>query len=348
MILPKFAHARTEFRGEEGEFLLFLEAESPERCGTVSWFVEHREKLLEALDHFGVVYFRGFGADSHLFEAFADVVAPGTVPYMGQVSPRQFVHGTVYTSNDAPGPLPIVQHHELSYHGCTPRYVCFYCDQPAETGGATPTADSRLYGRTMDGLFPRVMDELEEKGVIFIRNFTTANFKTWEVAWQTSDRAELERRLRATNTEFEWLAGDWLRTKQRRSAIVRDPISGQRVLFASLNIWQRGFVEKINDVYNLQRPEDDVMLQPFATVFADGSRIPNEFVLQMDRIYNEQKVVIDYREKDFMFINNFIATHGKTPWSGPLRRIYVTLREPVHYTELKNLPDRRRAARSGA
>lgn len=336
----KLRHASAQLVREDDRFLVLVTTDKPALCNTVEWFAEHREQILEALDHHGVVYFRGFGADSHRFEEIADVIAPTKMPYMGGVSPRQYVHGTVFTANDAPGPLPVVQHHELSYHGSTPRYVFFYCHERSETGGATPVSCGRRYGRTMDALDKRVMDELEEKGVVFIRNFTAANFKSWEVTWQTSDRAELEARLRANDTEFEWLSDTWLRTRQRRTAIVRDPITKQRILYASINIWQRGFVERINKVYALPRPEDDVMVQPFASVFGDGTAIPNEFVARMDPLYDEQKVVVPYENGDFMVINNFIAAHGKTPWTGTVRRVYVTMRDAVHHSQLKNLPAR--------
>jgi hypothetical protein len=218
--------------------------------------------------------------------------------------------------------------------------VCFYCDVVPEWGGATPVSDGRKYGRLMDARHKRVMDELEEKGVIFIRNFTAANFKSWEVTWQTSDRVELEKRLRENDAEFEWLADDWLRTRQRRPAIVRDPVSGERILYASINIWQRGFVERINKVYALPMPEDDVMVQPFATVFGDGSSIPNDFVAEMDPLYDQQKIVVPYEKWDFMFINNFVAAHGKTPWGGADRRVYVTMRSPLHHSLLGKVPKR--------
>jgi alpha-ketoglutarate-dependent taurine dioxygenase len=303
----------------------------------VEWFSEHRDAIVDALDRYGVVYFRGFGPDSKKFEAIIDAISPEPMVYMGGVSPRRFVHGNVFTANDAPGPLTVVQHHELSYHGSTPRYVCFYCDMPPETGGATPVSDGRRYGRTMSQRHPQVMDDLEEKGVIFIRNYNAANFKGWEQTWQTSDRAELEKRLVATNTEFEWLADDWLRTRQRRSAIIRDPVSGERILFASINIWQKGFVERVNKIYDLPMPEDDVTMQPFATIFSDGSLIPNDFVLEMDQIYEQQKIVVPYQAQDFMIVNNFVAAHGRTPWTGTDRRVFVTMRDPVLHSDLRGL-----------
>ena len=78
-------------------------------------------------------------------------------------------------------------------------------------------------------------------------------------------------------------------------------------------------------------------------VCSDGTAIPNDFILDMDKIYDEQKVVVPYENRDFMIINNFIASHGKTPWTGTERRVYVTMREPVHHSQLRRVPPRARA-----
>jgi hypothetical protein len=63
----------------------------------------------------------------------------------------------------------------------------------------------------------------------------------------------------------------------------------------------------------------------------------------MDEVYNEQKIVVPYEPRDFMFLNNFIATHGRTSYVGTPdeRRVFVTMREPVHFSELGYLPVRR-------
>lgn len=339
MTTPTFAGATTHFGGRE-QFLLFITAEDPSACGSLAWFEDHKLAILDALDRFGVVYFRGFGPDSHGFEAIADLICPATMPYGGGVSPRRFVHGTVFTANDAPGPLPVVQHHELAYHGTTPRYVFFYCDHPPERGGATPVADGRRVGRTMATRCPAIMDALERKGVVFVRNYCAANFKGWQETWQTEDRAELEDKLRANDTEFEWLADDWLRTLQRRHAIVRDPVSGERLVFATVNIWSRSFVECIATVYDLPAPESDDWSLPFNTLYGDGSPIPPEFVDELARAHDEEMITIPYAARDFMIVNNFVASHGRTPWSGPDRRVYVTMRDPIHHSKLGQIPRR--------
>lgn len=332
-MLPKLPDVEMSLRDERDEFILFVDAKNPARCGSIEWFTEHRDELLKAADRFGVLYFRGFPTDSHGFEAIMDVLSPEALPYLGGVSPRAFVHGTVFTASESPKALSIVQHHEMSYHSFSPHYVAFYCEEPAASGGATSISDGRLFGRTMQAAAGSVMDELGEKGVLFVRNYNQYNSKSWRETWHTSDKAELERLLRAAKAEWEWVTDDWLRTRQKRPGLIRDPLSDARVVFASINIWQRGYSSRISEAYKLPLWED-TSGQPYQSYYGDGTPIPDEFIDLMHRTHAEQLINIPWQRRDFMFINNFVGAHGKECWTGDTRNIYVTLRHKVDITAL--------------
>ncbi len=334
MTIPRLPDVETHLWDSEGQFILFVKALDPAKVGSIAWFTEQRDAILKAMDRFGVVFFRGFPGDSRHFEAIVDVLAPEALPYLGGVSPRAFVHGTVYTASESPQSLAIVQHHEMSYHSYSPRYVAFYCEQPAAYGGATTISDGRSFGRSMDASARRVMDELDEKGVLFVRNYNHHNSKSWKETWHTSDRSELERKLRDATAEWEWVTDDWLRTRQRKPALIRDPSSGARVVFASINIWQRKFSSRISEAYSLPMWDEEGS-QPYQSFFGDGTPIPDEFIELMHRTHDAQLVNIAWQPRDFMLINNFIGAHGKERWRGDVRNIYVTLREKVDITRLR-------------
>ena len=308
------------------DFILHVKAIDRACCGT-AWFAVHAPVIRDALARHGAVFFRGFPVDSQGFEAAIDQLAGDPLTYVGGVSPRSPVHGTVYTATDAPPELAIVQHHEMSYHHFTPRLLAFYCATQPGAGGATPVTDGRRVGRTLEAAAPRVMDALEAKGVLFVRNYNEANFKGWREAWGTSDRTALEAMLREAGLEWEWLGDNWLRTKQRLPAILRDPASGARILFSCIHLWHRSYVAKMNAATGVALPEDPAK-QPYATFFGDGSAIPDDFVALLDETYREQQVAIPYLETDFMIVNNLLATHGRQPYTPP-RRVYVTMREKV-------------------
>jgi len=327
MNIPSFADTQTQLYDDENGFLLFVTAKNPARCGTPAWFAEHREALREALDHYGALYFRGFEVDTRGFEGLIDSFAGDPLPYLGGVSPRTQVYSTVYTSTDAPPSLPIVQHHELAYHNYTPRYICFYCDTPASGSGGTPVTDARKIGRMLEAYAPDVMDKLERMGALFVRNYNEANFKSWSKTWHTTDRGELEDILRSSKIDWEWITEDWLRTKKLVPAVTRDPISGARVLFACINLWHREFIKKMNASVNIHLPDDPAM-QPYASFFGDGTPIPEDFIDYMHKLHAEHMVVIPWKKKEFMLVNNLLSTHGRQTYLPP-RKIVVTLREKL-------------------
>lgn len=321
------AGVEVELADREHDFALVVKAHDPACCGTTAWFADHRDAIRRALAWYGAVLFRGFAVDSHRFEELVDVLAGDPLSYVGGVTPRSSVHGTVYTATDAPPELAIVQHHEMSYHHVTPRYLGFYCDAAPQSGGATPITDGRRFARTLEAAAPEVLAAFEDRGVLFVRNYNAANFKGWREAWNTSDRGELETMLRASGIEWDWLDEDWLRTRQRLPAILRDPESGSRILFSCVHLWHRSYVAKMNASTGHLLP-DDPAEQPYATFFGDGSPIPDEFIALMHETYRAQALAIPYVERDFMIVNNLLATHGRQPYTPP-RRVFVTMREKV-------------------
>jgi alpha-ketoglutarate-dependent taurine dioxygenase len=330
MTIPNFPDVETRLWDGENGFILFVTATNPERCATPEWFAEHRGALRAALDRYGALYFRGFEVDSQGFEGLMDRLAGDPLPYLGGVSPRTQVHSTVYTSTDAPKELAIVQHHEMGYHSYTPHYVCFYCDTPSPEGGGTPITDGRRFARTLEAAFPAVIDELERKGALFVRNYNEANFKSWSKTWHTTDRSELEAILRASGIEWEWITDDWLRTRKLVPAIVRDPLSGARVLFSCVNLWHRSFIVQMNESVGIPLPDDPAM-QPYDSFFGDGTPIPEEFIAFMHEKHAEQMVVIPWQKSDFMVVQNLLTTHGRQSYVPP-RKVLVTLREKLLMT----------------
>jgi alpha-ketoglutarate-dependent taurine dioxygenase len=312
---------------EASGFYLHVEPDADDAAPDPAvWIADHRETIHAALRRHGAVFFRGFAADSHRFEAAIDVLAGDPLTYVGGVSPRTSVHGTVYTATDAPPALAIVQHHEMSYHRFTPRYIGFFCETAPPDGGATPLTDARRVYRTLAAAAPDVVARLERDGARFVRNYNEANFKGWREAWGTSDRDELERLLADAGVTWEWPEPDWLRTTARLPAIARDA-DGARVVFSCVHLWHRWFVERMNAATGVALP-DDPAKQPYATSFGDGSPIPEDFIALMHETYRTHAVSVAYRPGDFVVVNNLVATHGRQAFTPP-RRVLVTMRERV-------------------
>lgn len=58
--------------------------------------------------------------------------------------------------------------------------------------------------------------------------------------------------------------------------------------------------------------------------FADGSPIPDEYVLQVRDRGLENAVNVDWYEGDLLLIDNLLVGHGRRPFTGP-RRILVAM-----------------------
>jgi hypothetical protein len=121
------------------------------------------------------------------------------------------------------------------------------CDRCLEPARCQVDSDFELYYRPVaDGYGEEVvLDRFIELGVRYVRHFNQYSFKSWQTCWATTSRAEVEARLRKDDTEFEWVDGDWLRTFQRRPAVLRDPVSKAEILFPSFGIFHLTFIKHI-------------------------------------------------------------------------------------------------------
>lgn len=305
------------------QFLLFVNSRDPSLDAS-SWAAEHRAPIVDALSRYGVVFLRGFRADAAEFERTIDQVAPNPLTYKGGVSPRSRIQGTVYTSTDAPPGIGIVQHHEMAYDTGYPKVVAFFADQAPEEAGETPVCDSRDIGRRLD---PKMLDKLSELGVLYVRNYNPRSpLRSVAQTWGTDDRSVIEASLFAADTEWDWVEPDWLRTRQRRTAIFEDRLSQQRLLFACVHLWNERYFGPVARALGTQVPDAPID-QWNASFFGDGSEIPVGFIDEILDAYQAQQVAIPWQAGDIMIVNNLNATHGRNPGRGA-RRILATLREP--------------------
>lgn len=297
-----------------GDALLLLEAQSG-ACASPTWVKEHREELLRLLGSYGALFFRGFTKDPGTFEAMMDALWPEPYEMLDVVTPRSHVKGSLYTSTQAHPDLDIVQHQEMSYHNEPPRYLGFYCEVPSESGGLTPINDLRSMSAEARRRFPAVMDRFIATGVLFVRNFNKYNYKSWQICWEATTREEAEAKLRRSDTEWEWLADDWLRTSQRRPAVLRDPVGGGEILYPSLNIFHRTFVNYISGPQGVPIAPDESQ-QSMVAYYGDGERIPEEFLTWVRETSKAGRVSVPWLAGDFMVINNLIVGHGRTAYRG--------------------------------
>ena len=63
---------------------------------------------------------------------------------------------------------------------------------------------------------------------------------------------------------------------------------------------------------------------PRNAFYGDGSRIESTILDEIRDIYHRSAVIFPWRQGDVMVLDNFLASHGREPYTGP-RKILVAM-----------------------
>ncbi|XTZ17455.1 TauD/TfdA family dioxygenase [Micromonospora echinospora] len=289
--------------------------------------VEHlrtnRATVRRRLTAHGAVLLRGFDVGG--VEGFEDCVralSGAPLTYTEQSTPRSRIKGNVYTSTEYPPHAEIPLHTEMSYQAVWPLVLFFYCVEPPHTRGATPLASTRLVYELID---PSVREEFERRRWMVLRNYGDDVGLRWWTAFDTEDRAQVERLCRAGGVVPEWVGARGLRTRAVRDAVHRHPVTGDPVWFNHIVLFHESSLdpdvrEAIRDIYG----EEGF---PQNTYYGDGAAIPDDVVAHLRQCYRTASTRFDYRRDDLVIVDNMAVAHGREPYTGP-RRIAVAMSEP--------------------
>lgn len=298
------------------------EAREPE-VDAGRWLSENRTEIEADLRRYGAVLLRGFDLPTpEAFEAAVAAFSPRLMPYVERSTPRSAAGGRLMTSTEYPQDQSIPLHNELSYSHSWPARIWFYCHQPADEGGSTPIADSRRVYAAVDA---GVRERFESRGVAYVRNYGGEVGMSWQEAFQTGDRSEVEAFCRRSGLEWEWRGGDRLRTRSHRPAVLRHPDTGEAVWFNQANVHHvSALAPDVRTELLSQMGEEDL---PFYTVYGDGARIPDSDLDTVRRAYEEVQTSFPWRQSDLLLLDNVLTAHGRTPYRGA-RRILVAMTDP--------------------
>ena len=289
-----------------------------------AWAEEHRVALRATVAEHGAVLVRGLGIGSaEEAGAVFTRIAEALMAEREAFAPREAHAEGLYASTKWPANQPMCMHHELSYLLEPPGLLLFACVTPPTAGGATALADA---GDVLDALPADVVQRFDRDGWLLTRSFNDEIGATVEEAFGTGDRAAVEGYCRAQAIEFEWQPDGGLRTRQRRSAVVRHPVTGRRCWFnqiAFLNEWTLApeIREYLVDVYGADG-------LPFTTRFGDGSPIGEDVVALLNDTYEAHTVREPWQAGDLMLVDNVATAHSREPFEG-VREVVVGLADPI-------------------
>lgn len=264
--------------------------------------------------------FRDFHVTEDTLDGVLDLLLPNRLAYVHGNSPRTKVGRNVYTSTEYPPEYDISMHNELSYAHHWPARLAFFCAVAPATGGATPVVDGELWLASLD---PEVRDAYAG-GVRYTQNLHGGKGlgKSWQQTFETDRREDVEEFLDSTEARWEWKRDGGLRVTQERPSTTRHPVTGTEVWFNQSDQWHPASLgDDTAKALAEVLPADEL---PQSVTFADGTPIPDEYVLQVRDQGLANAVNVDWRTGDLLLIDNVLVGHGRRSFTGS-RRVLVAM-----------------------
>jgi alpha-ketoglutarate-dependent taurine dioxygenase len=293
------------------------------------WVAAHRDALRAALPEHGALLVRGLGlSDAGDAAAVFGLLATELMTETEAFAPRTVLAPGVYSATTWPPNQPMCMHHELSYTLRPPGLLLVACLTAPADGGATGLADA---GAVVQALPPDLVGRFAREGWQLVRNYNDEIGASWEEAFGTADRREVQSWCAGHGIQAEWQPDGGLRTRQRRPAVVRHPVTGRRTWFnqvAFLNEWTLApeVREYLVDVYG----EDGL---PFTTRHGNGDPVGEDVVQLLNQVYEAATIRQPWQDGDLLLVDNIGTAHSRESYSGD-RQVVVGLADPVGPDEL--------------
>lgn len=312
-----------------GQSLPLLVRPVVEGIDLATWAAAHHDFIEAQLSSCGGILFRGFDVGSvEEFEKVIRSLYGELLGYSDRVQPRDQVSSKVYTSTLYPADQSIELHNESSYAYSWAMRIAFFCMLPSEQGGETPIADCR---KVLQAIDPAVRERFSERQVMYVRNFGDGFGISWQTAFQTEDRQEMEEFCRHTGVQVEWKEDGKLRTRSVRPVAVRHPRTGEMVWFNAAVSSHISTVEpSMREALIAEFSEEDL---PKNSLYGDGTPIESEVLEAIRKAYQQETVSFPWQKGDVLLLDNMLVCHGRAPYSGP-RRVVVAMAEPINLGQL--------------
>jgi alpha-ketoglutarate-dependent taurine dioxygenase len=293
------------------------------------WAAQHRDTLRALATEHGAVLVRGLDLPdtTEISAVFHQLAPTGLLTEQEAFAPRRTYAPGVYSSSTWPPNQLMCMHHEHSYRLEFPGLMLFACLHAPTTGGATALADSPT---VLNALPPELIQRFDQHGWLLIRNYHNDIGTPYAQAFGTDDRDTIESYCRANAIEFAWQPDGGLRTRQRRSAIVRHPRTGQRCWFnqiAFLNQWTldpevREFLLDDYGPHGL----------PFDTRFGNDDPLTHDIVQLLNHTYQTHTTAEPWQPGDLLVVDNIRTAHSRQPFHGP-REVLIAMTDPIHLAD---------------
>jgi alpha-ketoglutarate-dependent taurine dioxygenase len=330
--LPEVSLVKTGALPGGGRLPLVIEPDADD-VDLVEWSTNNKDLVETKLLAHGALLFRNFKLSLIPdFERFAMSLCPVLFNDNGE-HPRQNVSGNVYTPVFYPSEKKILWHNENSFNHQWPLKIWFACVQPAAEGGETPIVDSRKVYELLD---PEIRETFAAKQIMYVRNYGKGPGLEWQTVFNTTDKAEVERRCRTSRMDFEWTTNDGLRTSAVRPAVIAHPQTGEMSWFNQAQHWHLSCLDQatrksLTSVF----AERDL---PRNCYYGDGSPIEDAVMNEILALYQRLEVSFSWRRNDIMLLDNVLTAHARNSFAGK-RKLLVAMGEMLTYAEAHHESD---------
>ncbi|WP_432741957.1 TauD/TfdA family dioxygenase [Streptomyces sp. JH002] len=313
-----FGHGLPHFLEHGGTRLPVVDA-GRESDDLLDWIGSHITGLRELITRHGAVRITGpRGPQVTDLAAVASLLGGTSLAYTERSTPRSRVSESVYTSTEYPAEEHIPQHNESSYSATWPDHLFFLSVVPADEGGATPVADSRVIRQNIS---PDLLERFTRLGVRYTRAYHEGIGLSWQEAFQATNRAEVDGYCREHGIDAEW-EGDLLRTSQRRPAVLDHPVTGETVWFNQAHLFHVSALPKETAAALLGLFEARDL--PRNATYGDGTPISDADIEEINDAFGRSCVAAPWERGEVMVLDNVLASHGRLPYRGE-RKTLVTM-----------------------
>ncbi len=293
-----------------------------------SWAAEHRDALRAVVAEHGSVLVQGLDlGDATETGVVFRRLSTGLMTEKEVFAARQTYGDGVYSSTKWPPGQQMCMHHELSYAFEFPGLMMFACLGAPTAGGATGVADSAAVLRALPA---DLVDRFRREGWLLTRNYNEDIGASVAEAFGTDSRVAVENYCRANAIDFEWQPDGSLRTRQRRSALVSHPLTGQRCWFNQIAFLNERTIDPEIREYLVDVFGEDGL--PFNTRFGNGDPIGEDVVELLNEVYEAHTVREPWHPGDLMLVDNIRTAHSRDPFEGP-REVIVAMADAVRLAD---------------
>lgn len=306
--------------GQPFPLVLVCHSSSGTLAETTSWLAEQRGRLAEQATVHGTVLFRGFPVTTaEDFDSFVAAFGWPNFAYDESLSNAVRVNRTprVFTANEAPPSVTIYLHHEMAQTPVYPSKLFFFCEQPAEQGGATPLCRSDVLWSRLEQRCPDFTRNCVEKSLRYTNVMPSANDATsgmgrsWQSTLRSETREQAEARLTSLRYDWQWLSDGCLQATTPVLAAVRELPDGRRTFFNQLIAASRGWKDTRND------PAKSI-------TFGDGTPLDASAAILAAELAEEITFDLAWQRGDVALVDNYVTMHGRRTFSGT-RKVLASL-----------------------